>query len=92
MTISSNIRKVPDRAFVNVLKAKLRDPTRSLRILDFLTYRERVNLYYDVFGADGYEKWLDENAHRHNTLIEGDLTEVERYVDGAIRRGLDKDV
>jgi hypothetical protein len=57
MTIFSTVPGISDRAFKNAVKAKLRDPVRSVRLLDFLTSHEKEILFYGVFG-EGYYNWL----------------------------------
>ena len=55
----SNITGVSDRAFSNAIKAKIRDPIRPIRLLDFLTKHEREILLFTSLGAGTYKAWLD---------------------------------
>ena len=66
MTISSRIPGVSTRAFNNALKAKLRDPTRSIRLLDFMTQRERETLLFTSLGDSNYEYYIIERDRRLN--------------------------
>ena len=69
MTISSRVPGVPSRAFNNALKAKLRDPTRSIRLLDFMTKEERETLLFTALGDPNYERYLVERNRRLNEKI-----------------------
>ena len=63
--LQSNIDGISDRAFRNAVKAKIRDPSRPIRLLDFMTFHERQILVFTAITAIArdYEKWL--NAKRH---------------------------
>ena len=69
MTISSRVPGVPTRAFNNALKARLRDPTRSIRFLDFMTQREREILLFTSLGDLNYERYLVERNRRLNENV-----------------------
>ena len=44
--------------FNNALKARLRDPLRKVKFLDFFTKEERNTLLWDALGDPVYERWL----------------------------------
>lgn len=60
MTIESTVIGISNRVFNNALKAKFRDPSRSIRLLDFMTLHERQILLFTSTGDALYEEWLDE--------------------------------
>ena len=57
--IKSNVPGISDRAFNNAFKAKIRDPSRSIRLLDFLTIHEKEVLLFTSLGDKIYDVWLD---------------------------------
>ena len=89
--IRSNVPGISNRAFNNALKAKIRDPSRSVRLLTFLTVHEKEIFVFTALGDVAFENWLDIHSHRYDT---GDyeLTSQERYIDYTIRIALNKKV
>lgn len=57
--IESRVLGVSDRTYENAAKAFLRDPRRSLRLLDFMTLQERQTLVFTALGDATYEEWLE---------------------------------
>lgn len=57
--IKSTVCGVSDRAYKNASLAYIRDPRRSLRLLDFITKTEREQLLFESLGSVGYERWLE---------------------------------
>ena len=59
MTILSTVMGVSDRVYDNAVKAFIRDPTRPIRLLDFMTLRERQILFFTSLGEAAYDAWLE---------------------------------
>lgn len=62
MTIETKVFGVSDRAYNNAAKAFMSDPRRPLRLLDFMTSRERQTLLFTALGDVAYEQWLEERG------------------------------
>jgi len=54
----TDIMSVPQRARDNANKAFMRDPTRPINYLDFMTKRERQVLVFTGLRDMYYEGWL----------------------------------
>lgn len=57
--IISLISGVSNEVYENIIKAKFRDPSRSVNPLDFFDLSGREALCFDVFGDKNYEAWLE---------------------------------
>ena len=56
--MQSRIANLSDKAFNKAVKSYLRDPTRPINFLDFMTLKERRILIFQSVGLPSFEKWL----------------------------------
>lgn len=76
MTVRSIVDGCPDRVYSNAVKAFLRDPTRSVRLLEFYTKKEREIFLFTSLGNKAYECWIDRVVKKGLECVKKDESEI----------------